>query len=91
MNRVRYHTKECAETRIIQNNSIFVSGDDDNSITKYYGELKNIPELRYSGKNFVYLFECDWWDTGSTIGIRMDQGLTIVNTSYKGVNPTRSS
>jgi hypothetical protein len=27
MNGVRCHTKECAETRTIQNNSIFVSGE----------------------------------------------------------------
>jgi hypothetical protein len=32
----------------------------------------------------VYLFECDWWDTGSnTQGIRKEQGFTIVNTSRK--------
>ena len=59
VNGVRYHTKECTETRTIQNNGIFVSNDDDNSITKYYDELKNIIELRYPGQNFVYLFKCD--------------------------------
>jgi hypothetical protein len=47
MNGVRYHIKEYAETRITQNNGIFVSGDNGNSVTEYCGELKNILELRY--------------------------------------------
>lgn len=83
VNGVRYHTKECAETRTTQNSGVSVSGEDETSITEYYGELKNILELRYPGQNLVYLFECDWWDTGSATGVRMDQGFTIVNTSRK--------
>ena len=35
MNGVRYLMKECAETRTIQNNGIFVSSDDNNSVTDY--------------------------------------------------------
>jgi hypothetical protein len=83
VNGVRYHTKEYAETRTTQNSGIFVSGDDGNSVTEYYGELKNILELHYPGQNRVYLFDCDWWDTGSAAGLRMEQGFTFVNTSRK--------
>jgi hypothetical protein len=60
VNEVRYHTKEYAKTRTTQNSGIFVSGDDGNSVMKYYGELKNIIELRYLDQNVVYLFDCDW-------------------------------
>ena len=42
MNGVRYHTKEYAKTCTTQNSGIFVSSDDDNSVTAYYGKLKNI-------------------------------------------------
>jgi hypothetical protein len=83
VNGVRYHTKEYSETRTTQNSGIFVSGDDGNSVTEYYGELKNILELRYPGQNVVYLFDCDWWDTRSATGLRMEQGFTFVNTSRK--------
>jgi hypothetical protein len=58
VNGVRYYTKEYAKTHTTQNNGIFVSGDDNNSVTEYYGELKNILELRYPSQNLVYLFDC---------------------------------
>ena len=84
VNGVRFHTKECAETRTTQNSGIVVKGGYNTSDDEYYGELKNVFELCYPGRNRVYLFECDWWDTGSnTQGIRKEQGFTIVNTSCK--------
>jgi hypothetical protein len=43
----------------------------------------SVIELRYIGRNFVYLFDCDWWDTGSSSGLKREQGFTIVNTSHK--------
>jgi len=66
-----------------QNSGVFVRGEHDTSIIEYYGELKNIIELRHLDQNRVYLFECDWWDTGSTRGIKMDHDFMIVNTSHK--------
>jgi hypothetical protein len=84
VNEVRFHTRECAETRTIQNSRIVVKGGYNTSDDEYYDELNNIFELCYPGRNRVYLFECDWWDTGSnTRGIRKEQGFTIVNTSRK--------
>jgi hypothetical protein len=49
----------------------------------YYYELKRVLDLCYPNANTVYLFECDWWNIGSSIGIRTDQGFTSVNTSRK--------
>jgi hypothetical protein len=83
VNEVRFHTKEYAQIRTTQNSGVVVRGEHKTSTIKYYGELKNILELRYPGQNRVYLFECDWWDTGSTRGIKMDHGFTIVYTSRK--------
>lgn len=68
-------------TNSYQNSGVVVRGKHGTSIIDNYGELKNILELRYPGQNRVYLFECEWWDTGSTRGIKMDHDFTIVNTS----------
>jgi hypothetical protein len=84
VNGVRFYTKECAETHTTQSSGIVVKGGYNTSDNKYYGELKNIFELYYPGRNWVYLFKCDWWDTESnTQGIRKEKGFTIVNTSHK--------
>jgi hypothetical protein len=83
VNGVRFHTKEYAQIRTTQNSGVVVRSEHKTSIIEYYGELKNILELRYPGQNRVYLFECDWWDTRSTRGIKIDHGFTIVNTSHK--------
>jgi hypothetical protein len=83
VNGVRFHTKECAQNRTTQNSGVVVRGEHNKSIIEFYGELRNIFELRYPGTNRVFLFECDWWDIGSTRGMKMDNGFTIVNTSRK--------
>jgi hypothetical protein len=81
VNGVRFHTKECEQTRTIQNSGIVVRGEHGTSNIEFYGVLRNILELRYPGPNHVYLFECDWWNTRSRTGMQMDQYFTTVNTS----------
>ncbi|XP_062160449.1 uncharacterized protein LOC133867700 [Alnus glutinosa] len=81
VNGVRFHTKKCEQTRITQNSGIVVRGEHGTSNIEFYGVLRNILELRYPGPNHVYLFECDWWNTGSRTGMQMDQYFTTVNTS----------
>ncbi|XP_062147797.1 uncharacterized protein LOC133856763 [Alnus glutinosa] len=76
-----FHTKEYAQNRTTQNSGVVVRGEHKNSIIEFYGKLRNIFELRYPGTNRVFLFECDWWDTGSMKGMKMENGFTIVNTS----------
>ncbi|XP_059454976.1 uncharacterized protein LOC132185188 [Corylus avellana] len=72
------------QTRTTQNSGIVVKGGYNTLDDEYYGELKNIFELCYLGRNWVYLFKFNWWDTGSnTRGIRKEQGFTIMNTSRK--------
>jgi len=81
VNGVRLHTKKCEQTRITQNSGIVVRGKHGTSNIEFYGVLRNILELRYPGSNHLYLFECDWWNTGSRTGMQMDQCFTTVNTS----------
>jgi hypothetical protein len=83
VNGVRFHAKECAQNRTTQNSGVVVRGEHNTSINEYYGELRNILELRYPSTNRVFLFEFDWLDTGSTMGRKIDNGFTIVNTSRK--------
>ncbi|XP_062176073.1 uncharacterized protein LOC133881134 [Alnus glutinosa] len=71
------------QTRTTENCGVAVKGEHDMSMIEYYGESKRILELRYPGPNTVYLFECDWWNIGNSIGIRTDQGFTSVNTGRK--------
>jgi hypothetical protein len=81
VNGVRFHTTECEQTRTTQNSGIVVRGEHGTSNIEFYGVLRNILELRYPGPNHVYLFECDWWNTGIRTGMQTDQYFTTVNTS----------
>jgi hypothetical protein len=83
VNEVRFHTKECIETRTIQSSEIVVKCGYNMSDDEYFDELKNIFELCCPDRNRVYLFACNWWDIGSnTRGIKK-KGFTIVNISRK--------
>lgn len=81
VNGVRFQTKELAQNRTTQNSGIVVEGEDGTLNTEFYGELRNILELRYPRPNHVYLFECDWWNTRSKTGMQTDKYFTTVNTS----------
>ncbi|XP_062156838.1 uncharacterized protein LOC133864501 isoform X3 [Alnus glutinosa] len=81
VNGVRFHTTECEQTRTTQNSGIVVRGEHGTSNIEFYGVLRNILELRYPGPNHVYLFECDWWNTGIRTGMQTDQYFKTVNTS----------
>ncbi|GKC34733.1 hypothetical protein Tco_1047117 [Tanacetum coccineum] len=71
------------------NNHVVVSVVDVNPqkgntrpiVVNYYGSLKDIIELNYSGKVRVILFKCDWVDASR--GCKKDEfGVTLVNFSY---------
>ena len=50
MNGVRFHIKNCNRTCCTQNSGITVPGEHGSMTINYYGELRNILELRYIGK-----------------------------------------
>uniref|UniRef100_A0A1U7W3C0 Uncharacterized protein LOC104224561 n=1 Tax=Nicotiana sylvestris TaxID=4096 RepID=A0A1U7W3C0_NICSY len=62
VNGFKFHTKELALRRKMQNSSVLVRGDDSDSNKEYYGVLEDIYELSYVGNIKVYLFKCHWWD-----------------------------
>ena len=59
VNGVRFHTKARDRTRRTQNSGIIVPSEHESMDINYYGELKNILDLRYMGGKHVYLFECN--------------------------------
>ena len=81
VNGVRFHTKVRNQTRRTQNNGITIPGEHESMNINYYGELKNILDLRYMGGKHVYLFECNWWDIGNRTEMQKDEYFTSVNTS----------
>jgi hypothetical protein len=81
VNGVRFQTEDREETRRTQNSGISVPGEHELTNIDYYGELKNILELRYMGGNRIYLFECNWWNIGNRLGMQNDEHFTSVNTS----------
>ncbi|OIT36080.1 hypothetical protein A4A49_58901, partial [Nicotiana attenuata] len=82
VNGFRFHTKELALRRKMQNSGVLVRGDDSDSNKEYYGVLEDIYELSYVGNRKVYLFKCHWWDVARLgRGYKIDKyGFTNVNT-----------
>lgn len=85
----RFHTKDHEKALKTQNSWVVVSvvdasardGSTIQGVVNYYGSLKDIIELNYSGKIRVVLFKCDWVDTDRGYK-RDDFGVTLVNFSY---------
>ncbi|KAJ9545327.1 hypothetical protein OSB04_025034, partial [Centaurea solstitialis] len=85
----RFHTKEHERFLKTQNSGVVVNMvDPTQGMVNYYGSLKDIIELNYSGKIRVVLFKCDWVDTNR--GYKRDEfGVALVNFSHvvhTGVN-----
>ncbi|KAH7862248.1 hypothetical protein Vadar_002030 [Vaccinium darrowii] len=84
VNGVRFQTVERDKFRRTQNSGIVVKGENQGGETDFYGVLVDIIELQYCHGNRVFLFKCDWWDTGNKkTGIKKDGHLTSVNISRK--------
>lgn len=57
-----FRTKDSEMERETQNSGIVVLGEND---LEYYGLLREVIEVQYTGGNRVTLFMCDWWDVHS--------------------------
>ena len=80
----RFHTKNHENSLKSQNSGVVVTVLDSSNTQKvvnYYGSLKEVVKLNYSGKIRVVLFKCDWVDVNK--GCKRDEfGVTLVNFSY---------
>lgn len=57
-----FRTRDSEMERETQNSGIVVVGEN---ALDYYGLLREIIEVQYTGGNRVTLFKCDWWDVHS--------------------------
>ncbi|GJY78866.1 transposon, En/Spm-like protein [Tanacetum coccineum] len=80
----RFHTKNHESLLKSQNSGVVVTvmgTSPAQGMVNFYGSLKEIVELNYSGKIRVVLFRCDWVDINQ--GCKRDEfGITLVNFSY---------
>ncbi|KAL3846277.1 hypothetical protein ACJIZ3_003680 [Penstemon smallii] len=89
VNGARFHVKEWERKRKTQNSGLvvsattssFSSAKDDNPISsdlQYFGVLRDIIELDYTGGRKVVLFECDWVSKSKRLK-RDDDDFTLAN------------
>ncbi|CAL5419434.1 unnamed protein product [Camellia sinensis] len=65
INGTRFHTQDRDMNRKTQNSGVVVKGDHKGEAIDFYGVVRDIVELKYLGRNRVFLFKCDWWDVGN--------------------------
>lgn len=93
VNGFKFHTKERASSRLVQNCGVLTTADTtcfssardrnpQSSNVDYFGVVQEIIELPYLNSNHVVLFKCDWFDVVNRRNVRHDEfGFTSVKTS----------
>ena len=85
INGTRFHTQDRDMYRKTQNCGVVVKGDHKGEAIDFYGVVRDIVELKYLGRNRVFLFKCDWWDVGNE-----KNGMKFDDYKYVSVNVTRT-
>ncbi|CAL5420286.1 unnamed protein product [Camellia sinensis] len=85
INGTRFHTQDRDMNRKTQNSGVVVKGDHKGEAIDFYGVVRDIVELKYLGRNRVFLFKCDWWDVGNE-----KNGMKFDDYKYVSVNVTRT-
>ena len=77
---MRFHTRELEMQRWTQNSEIAITGYEGEEEIKYYGVLIDIIELKYRSSNYVFLFQCEWWDiSNKKIDIHINPYFISIN------------
>jgi hypothetical protein len=62
MNGVRFNTIDREKNKMTQNSGVMTQSTHNGHVTDFFGTLKEIIELQYSGEDrSVVLFKCDWF------------------------------
>ncbi|GMP35949.1 hypothetical protein CsSME_00008210 [Camellia sinensis var. sinensis] len=78
-NGVRFHTIDRDNRRKCQNSGLVVEGDHEGQLIKFYGYLCKVWELTYLFGHRVVLFQCEWYNTGSSRTLRVEPHVTTVD------------
>ena len=70
INRLKFRSSNVEGNRKLQNNGVSVVTEGGNT---YYGVLKDIIELNYSGNIRHVLFKCKWVDDQNRRGYKTDE------------------
>ncbi|XP_058207294.1 uncharacterized protein LOC131320577 [Rhododendron vialii] len=65
-NGVRFHTIEHDNRHTSQNSGVLVEGEHEQQTIDFYGFLTKVWELSYLFNHRVVLFQCEWYNTGSS-------------------------
>ena len=80
INRLKFRSLNVEGNRKLQNNGVSVVTEGGNT---YYGVLKDIIELNYSGNIRHVLFKCKWVDDQNRRGYKTDEfGFPMVNFTH---------
>ncbi|XP_028107554.1 uncharacterized protein LOC114306510 [Camellia sinensis] len=78
-NGVQFHTIDRDNRRKCQNSGLVVKGDHEDQLIKFYGYLCKVWELTYLFGHRVVLFQCEWYNTGSSRTLRVEPHVTTVD------------
>ncbi|XP_028103364.1 uncharacterized protein LOC114302527 [Camellia sinensis] len=78
-NGVRYHTIDCDNRRKSQNCGLVVEGEHQGQLIHFYGHLCRVWELNYLFRRRIVLFQCEWFNTGSSRTMRVEPHFTTVD------------
>lgn len=83
----RFRTLKRDGNKKTQNSGIVVKGEHNGEEIYFFGVLNEVIELSYLGQRTVFVFKCDWWDTGHRNGIHIDEhaflSVNVSRTWYK--------
>ncbi|KAH7836325.1 hypothetical protein Vadar_034715 [Vaccinium darrowii] len=78
-NGARFHTRGRDGRRKSQNSGVVVEGEHEVKTIDYYGYLCKVLELNYILGHQVVLFQCEWYNTGSSRTICSDPHFTSID------------
>jgi hypothetical protein len=78
-NGVRFHTIHRDNRHKTQNSGLVVEGDHEGQPNQFYGFLTKVWEMTYLFNHRVVLFQCEWFNTGSSRTLRVDAHCTSID------------
>ncbi|XP_058216777.1 uncharacterized protein LOC131327648 [Rhododendron vialii] len=82
-NGVQFHTIEHDNRHTSQNSGVLMVGEHEQQTIDFYGFLTKVWELSYLFNHRVVLFQCEWYNTGSSRTMRVDAHCKSIDTSTR--------